>query len=208
MGNAYSEIANYLSGSDGSDGSELSDTNSDLASQLKSLQTQIDQDRNNIVTKDELNDFFVQLANKIDKNSDGIISKDELETYVDTQLKASRDEVEVWKKSYETLHDKYDQLLDSYNNNSYNNNNSYSDQQKPNLTSNISQQALKDYIKNEIINTDANLSLVPDVLEKKIYLAVYRTVMKTLESLFNTTTIDLMNHQIKFAIQPIPQEER
>ena len=49
---------------------------------------------------------------------------------------------------------------------------------------------------------EANLRLIPDPLEKKIYLAVYKTIMKSLEGLFNTTSIDLLNHKISFLIEP------
>ncbi len=204
MGNIYSEIKQYLGYEEPilSPRQLIKTTNQinqkNLEGQIKTLQDQMDKDRDNIVTKDELNEYFKQLASKIDQNSDGVITHEELESYVEKQIKSSKDEIEKWKSSYQTLHTKYEQLLDQLRD----------EETRTIEVSQISSQALKDYIKSEIINTDANLGLVPDALEKKIYFTVYKTIMKSLEGLFNTTSIDLLNHKISFAIQPISLDQR
>ena len=204
MGNIYSGIKQYLGYEEPilSPKQLIKTTNQinqkNLEERIQSLQEQMDQDRDNIVTKDELNEYFKQLASKIDQNSDGVITHEELESYVEEQIKSSKDEIEKWKSSYQTLHAKYEQLLDQLRD----------EETRTIEVSQISSQALKDYIKSEIINTDANLGLVPDAIEKKIYLTVYKTIMKSLEGLFNTTSIDLLNHRISFAIQPISLEQR
>lgn len=204
MGNVYSGIKNYIYGEEKIETPDQMVLNTNeireknLEERIRSLQDQLDQDRDNSVTKDELKEYFEKLSSKIDQNSDGVITHDELESYVETQLESSQGEIEKWKTAYENLHDKYEQLLDQLR----------SEETRVIDVSQVSPQALKDYIKSEIINTDANMGLVPDALEKKIYLAVYKTIMNSLEGLFNTTSVDLLNHRISFAIQPVPPEER
>ena len=112
MGNIYSDIKQYLGYEEPilSPVQLIETTNQinrqTLEKRLQLLEEQIDQDKDNIVTKDELKDYFEQLASKIDQNSDGIITHDELKSYVDEQLKTSKDEIEKWKSSYQTLHTK------------------------------------------------------------------------------------------------------
>jgi hypothetical protein len=195
MGNIYSQIIGYEPQSPQT--TENKNQPQELETRLQQLEQLLDRDRNNIVTKDELHNYFSQLTDKIDKNSDGIITRSELEWYVNTQIKTGQEEVEKWKSSYETLHNNYEQLLDKLRS-----------KEKVIAESNISSEALKEYIQTEIIDTDANLGLVPDILEKKIYLTVYKTIMKSLEGLFNTSSVDLLNHRISFSIYPIPAEER
>lgn len=169
-----------------------------LEEQIELLQKQIDQDRDDKVSKAELREYFDQLTNKIDKNTDGVITHDELESYVNDQLSLSNSETEKWKIAYEKLHDEYEMLLEKIR----------LEEAKVLDVSQISPQALKDYVESEVIQTDANLRLIPDPLERKVYLTVYKTIMKSLEGLFNTTAVDLLNHRISFAIQPIPLDER
>ena len=169
-----------------------------LEEQIKSLQLQIDQDRDNKVTKDELRVYFDQITDQVDKNTDGVITHDELESYVNTQMDLSNKETEKWKNAYEKLHEEYDNLLDTLR----------LEETKVLDISQISNQALKDYVESEVMGTDANIKLIPDPLERRVYLTVYKTIMKSLEGLFNTTSVDVINHRISFAIQPIPLEER
>lgn len=67
----------------------------------------------------------------------------------------------------------------------------------------ISINALEKFIENAILKTDNNLQYIPDVLEKKIYLTVCKTIMKSLEIMCNTTNIELMGHKITFNINPL-----
>lgn len=165
-----------------------------LQDKIIELQNQMDKDRNNIVTKDELSSYFMKL---MDNNNDGIITHSELESYVQNQINKQNNETEKWKLEYEKLREKYEILLDNIShssNHQVNNNES--------RVNDVSTQALVDYIESEIMNTDANLRFVPDPIERRIYLTVYKTIMKSLEGLFNTTSIDLLNHRITLNIQP------
>jgi len=186
-----------------------------LSQRIESLQKQIDVDKNNIVTKDELLKYFGQLSDKIDKNSDGVITQNELKSYVNQQLMVSQDEVVKWKNAYEKLYDQYEKLKTDFDNleHDYVNNNHTNIIEKENRETNggsyISTDALKDYIQHEILDTDANLSLIPDPIERKIYLTLFKTVMKSLlEGLVRTTSVDIANHRWTSSINPIPMDER
>ncbi len=167
-----------------------------LEDQMKSLQEQLDQNKDNQVTKEEFEEYLSSLSDRVDRNSDGIISKTEIEFYVSEQLQLSLEETKKWKNAYEKLQEDYDKLEDKLR--SVQNG-------KPNeiKISKISTQALKDYIEEEIIRSDSNLKYVPDPIERKVYLTIYKTIMKTLERLFRSTSIDLINHKISFSIEPI-----
>jgi hypothetical protein len=164
------------------------------------VQPSINKTLEDCITREELNDYFKQIINAMDYNLDELVTKKDLELYVYTQLKNSNEEIEKWKKSYELLQDRYDKLLDTVNSNSNTNPNLES----RDIHSNISIQSLKDYIEKEIMeDPDTNLRLIPDPLERKIYLTVYKTIMKSLEKVCNTTSIDLLNHRLTFNLNHI-----
>ena len=191
MGNLYSY---FISQNIPQGSPEYTNNDNSIEDRIKELEKQLDANRDNIVTRDELESYFNQLSNNIDKNSDGIITKKELEIYVNQQLQTTNAEIEKWKTAYENLKEEYDRIVGNNNNT-----------ELPN--SSISIDSIKKYIKDEIINTDANLRFVPDPIEKKIYLTVYKSIMKSLEALFRTTTVDLVNHRIGFHISPIEEDK-
>lgn len=170
-----------------------------LEHEIEKLRNQLDRNNDNVVTKDELFSYFDELGEMIDLNNNNQIDMNEIKQYINDQIKSQIEETEQWKEAYEILHDKYEDLLETV----------ITDHQPELRESNISPKALKQYIENEILNdADANMRLVPDKLERKIYLTVYKTIMKSLQGIFNTTSVDLLNHRVSFVIQPIPEEER
>ena len=176
-----------------------SDVNEKLQAEIDDLRAQLDKNKDNIVTKDEFTQYINTLSNKIDTNNNNQIDHDEIREYINSQLEKTIDETEKWKQAYENLHDKYEILLD----------NIISDNPPEINESNISTKALKEYIQKEIIeDAEANLRLIPDKLERKIYLTVYKTIMKSVEGIFNTASVDVLNHRVTFNIQPVPEDER
>lgn len=72
----------------------------------------------------------------------------------------------------------------------------------------ISIEAIEEYIESQIIKSSSNLQFVPDPLERKVYLNVCKTVMESLKTMFNTTSIDVLNHRITFNITPITKSKQ
>jgi len=161
----------------------------------------LDKNNDNLVTKDELEDYFKSLSDKIDKNNDGVISKEELEDYLKTESDQKDIEIEKWRQLYEEERLKTE-LLEEENKRLR----AYLDfaTGKDNLQNQsfISTIALKEYIKNNILKTDANLKYIPDLLEKKAYFSMYKTMLESLEQLCNTTYVNIMNHKISMIIEP------
>jgi len=170
-------------------------SNNELEERVNKLQTFIDQNRDNIVTKDELNKYFKEISDKVDKNADGVITKKELESYVKTQGKEQENETEKWKASYEKLHQEYIELAREHEK-------SLIIPEKA-KKSHVSIVNIEKYIEEEIMKTDANLKYIPDALERKAYLSVYKTLMMSLVGLCNTTNIDIMNHRLYLTLEPI-----
>ena len=61
---------------------------------------------------------------------------------------------------------------------------------------------MKQELKNEIIDTDANIGWIPDAIERRAYLTMYKTVLEILEKMANTTKIELLNHILTIKIEP------
>jgi len=61
----------------------------------------LDKNNDNLVTKDELEDYFKSLSDKIDKNNDGVISKEELEDYLKTESDQKDIEIAEWRQLYQ-----------------------------------------------------------------------------------------------------------
>lgn len=198
MGNT---ISHYLGWQDPESYSEVLGSTDNIHSenvnnQVNTLNTLLDADKDNFVTKAELKMYFEQLSSKIDANSDGIVSKEELEDYVENKLELSKEEVERWKNSYQVLFEEHEKLKESL----------LFEQGRVLEVSNISNQVLKKYIQEEIIETDGNIKMLPDMIERRLYLKLYRTMLKSIEKLSEKTSFDILGHKVSFAIQPIIEE--
>lgn len=152
-----------------------------------------DLNADNLVTKDEMREYFNSLSEKIDKNNDGMISKDEVEEYVKEQLILSRDETDKWKKEYERMYNKYQELEEKLR----------MEDARVLEVSTISNKRLKEYIQSEILDTDNNNTWIPDPIEMRAYLTLYKTFLKSIEKLSEKTAFEILNHKISFAIQPV-----
>ena len=203
MGNITSGILNYLGWKDAESLEQVVGATSNIHSEalndnVNTLINDADTDGDNFVTKAELEHYFDRLSNKIDSNSDGVVSKDELEKYVRLQLDLSNRELSRWKESYEVLYEEYEELKESL----------LKEETRVLEISNISNRVLKDYIEKEIIHTNSNIKMLPDIIERRAYLKLYKTLLKSIEKLSNKTALELLGHKISFAIQPIVKEDK
>ncbi len=178
MGSYLSRISSYFYPQD------------NIREELAKLRNEMDANKDNQVTKEELVTYFAKLSDRIDQNNDGVISQKELDAYLSNQ----KEEIEHWKSQYDQINEKYEALLSHVQNSVIENNSSN--------ISMISDNSLKEYIKNEIMDSRSNIKLIPDSIEKRAYLSVYRAMMRSIEAMCQTTTIDLLNHRITFKIVP------
>jgi len=141
------------------------------------------------VTKEDLSHLFQE----IDNNRDNVITKDELDKYM---KKYSKD-TKKWKQKYLKLLQDYEMLkqdLDAQNIENTSRDNKH--------LSSISLLAVKDYVENEIMKTDANSKYIPDAIERKAYLSVYKTILEALCQLSNSTELTLLNHKLTLHLEP------
>lgn len=152
---------------------EVSDNHNRLTSELNALKEKLEQH----VSKEELESYVTSLIH----NTNNINSINNIKEY------ELNKEITMWKDKYEELQEKYDNVL-------YNHilPRSFSSEVV------ISDAALKEYVISKILETDANLSLIPDSFERKIYINTYRTLLQTIGS-FNA---ELANHKLSIVIQP------
>lgn len=173
---------------------------SDIQTKVDLLEREMDKNKDNVVTKQELESYFNFLSDKIDNNNDGIISKSELKSYVSSQIGNKDAEIEKYKKMYEEEKLKteiYQEEIDRLK--TYLNFATGEDSVE--RQSYISNLAIKDYIQTNHIETDSNIKFLPDAIERKILFSSYKTSLESLEQLCNTTTLELMNHKIKLSIE-------
>ena len=181
-----------------------------LEKEVKALQEKLDKNNYGLVSKTELDAYFVTLSEKIDDDKNGTITQLELENYVENyvndELTLKDQEIESWKAKYNNVLNKHELLEESLERiqtnglklEDINDNVSIRD-------SFISHKAVKEYIENEIIDSDSNLGWIPDAIERRAYFTIYKTVMEILEKTFNTTKIEFFNHQMTFKIEPVPE---
>ena len=109
-------------------------------------------------------------------------------------------DVQQWKTKYSTLLSNYEALQKDYNN--LLNTQSSRNLERP-FNSVISLSALQQYIDDEILATSANSKFIPDALERKAYLAIYKTALETIQQFSNNTALTLLNHRISIYLEPI-----
>ena len=115
-----------------------------------------------------------------------------------------KEKSEKYKDKYEDCKDKYDRLMTDY----LLLQEEFENQIVPrgiadNNISHISLTAIKDHVDQNILATDANSKWVPDALERKAYISIYKSVLESILQLSNTSSLTSMNHKITMNIQPI-----
>lgn len=148
----------------------------------------------NLVTKEEL----ANLISSIDKNHDDVITKNEVKSYIDEQLYDKTQEIQEWKLKYSNLLLDYKMLLEENMIKTRDTQNE-EDVQK----STISVLALQDHIQNEILDSESNIKWVPDPIERRAYLTVYKSIMEAIQQLSNTTSLTILNHKVNLHVEPL-----
>lgn len=74
------------------------------------------------------------------------------------------------------------------------------------MVSSLSKEQLDAFVES-VLESDANLSYVPDALERKVYTNAAMISATVLEKIVKSAKIQVMGHEITFDIHPIPQTE-
>ena len=137
-----------------------------------------------------------KIFEEIDKNSDNIITRDELDKYISKHLDNRIQDIEQYKFKYKMLEHNHKLLKEDYN---ILKNSVFGEEVK---SSTFSVSLIKDYVESEIMSSEANSKYIPDPIERKAYISIYKTILESLTQLCNTTELSLLNHKVTIHIEP------
>lgn len=124
------------------------------------------------------------------------------ESETNKESEKNKENIEEWKSKYLSLLSDYEILKMENKQREINTSNNTNTNTNTNINS-ISITALKDYIENEILSTEANSKYIPDAIERRAYLTIYKTVLETFLQLSNNTNLTLLNHKIGIHLEPL-----
>lgn len=75
-------------------------------------------------------------------------------------------------------------------------------QQEVNPEESAVEQYIDTFLQNETINT-----CLPDTMERKMYKKVLTKTIALLEKVLETTEVKILNHRVRFVLEPIENEE-
>ena len=69
--------------------------------------------------------------------------------------------------------------------------------------STISDETINHYINTLLLDPAINIKVIPDKIERAVYNKLYTTLLHSLSIACDTTSVDILGHQLKFYIQPV-----
>jgi len=142
---------------------------------------------------------------KIDVNGDGVVSKKELETAIkniktsDDHILKLKNEVEKYKREYNSLKEKHDNVCKTIDDIKDGNIESH----KVKIGSSINDKAVEDFVDDIINDPNTNIYGVPDILEREIYKKTIKSILIGAEKIFENSSIDIIGHKIQFVMRPV-----
>jgi GTPase involved in cell partitioning and DNA repair len=68
--------------------------------------------------------------------------------------------------------------------------------------SNLSEHKIDEFVEEILKNKDINIGYFPDYVEKRIYKNVFTILINLLDNIVETTSVQLLGHEIKFDFSP------
>jgi hypothetical protein len=66
-----------------------------------------------------------------------------------------------------------------------------------------SQNHIKKFVDAILADPDTNISWLPDVVERRLYINIATIAMKSLEALLETSSVNFLSHKLQFVVDPI-----
>jgi hypothetical protein len=63
--------------------------------------------------------------------------------------------------------------------------------------------AVRHFVDTLLKDVRFNNSMIPDTVERKMYVELFETLLEVLKKVADTTVLEFMNHRITFQIEPI-----
>jgi len=64
-------------------------------------------------------------------------------------------------------------------------------------------EAIRKLVNDMLKDKNINNTLIPDIIEEKIYKSIITVVMSQIKLTLESTKIEFMNHEIRFTVKPI-----
>ena len=82
--------------------------------------------------------------------------------------------------------------------------------EKRSLTSSntISTQSIDKFVDDLIADPNVNIYLIPDRVEKTMYTNTLKMFFSILQKTFNNISVDIIGHEFKMSVVPIPEKEK
>jgi len=183
-------------------------TRESIEERLRNLETQVDKNKDGIVTKDEMHHFLsekltvwddtiLDLKNKIRKK-DETISQMNIDHSLEIQklendIESLKKENKHIKDVYNILQKEHESTLDHVRNG------------RPIEMSFVSDAAIKRYVHDRLANPETN-SFVPDILEGAAIEQSAKMYLHGMEKIFEAVGFDMIGHTLKVVIVPKDDE--
>ena len=89
------------------------------------------------------------------------------------------------------------------NNKSTGKSNENDQQRAKKFATQISTEAIKNYVDDLISNEDVNIRYLPDFVERQLYRNIFNIMLNILDHVLNNSKVSLFNHEIKFDVVPM-----
>lgn len=80
-------------------------------------------------------------------------------------------------------------------------------QKKEDLVSEEQKKFIEQYAEKLLASSSVNLKMVPDVMEKKMYIVLLTIILSEMKESLEKTSIVILGHEITFSFKPIPPSQ-
>lgn len=138
--------------------------------------------------EDDIEKRLVYLEN-IDRNNDNKISQLELNTWWENKMKEHNKEKEDLECQLKDARNELNRLKSLIKN--------QNDVEKTIVNNEVSKIHVEEFVNKLMKDEEINISWLPDMVEKQIYINVFNMILKILSDSFKDTSVSLINHKLK-----------
>lgn len=153
----------------------------DLRVRLERIEREADLDGDGVVTKAELQKWS---ANELH-------AKDTEITFLRAELAEARQKNKRWEGLYKKLHERYEELQGTV----------AKGEVRP-ANESISTTAVEAFVDELLEDPNINIYMLPDSVERPIYVNTLKMVLSMLQKTLNKTNLDIIGHQFKVVMEP------
>lgn len=151
-----------------------------------------DLNKDGIVTRDELIKYN---SKEIELRDSEIVSLRSDKIKLEAEISKLNNDLISWKSAYNDLHKKHESYISS------------DIGERPVRNSQISNKAINCFVEEILADPNLNIQLIPDKIEKPMYVNTLKIMLSVMEKVFNNINIDVIGHELKVQIKPSDDEK-